>query len=165
MGPAASGDVDQGPLINDRARIKVEQHVHDALGRGARLLTGGKRHRLGGNFYEPTVLGEANPSMRLASEETFGPVAPVVAKHLHDFGAGYALWAGNGGVGVPANNEIVAGVRDFNNVGVVVVGAVVDGGGALVSGVKESGLGREGSKYGLEDYQHLKYLCMGGLSA
>ena len=77
VGPASGIDVDQGPLINDRARTKVEDHVRDALDRGASLLTGGRRHRLGGNFYEPTVLGEADCSMKIASEETFGPVAPL----------------------------------------------------------------------------------------
>ena len=168
VGPAASGDVDQGPLINDRARIKVEQHVHDALGRGARLLTGGKRHRLGGNFYEPTVLGEANPSMRLASEETFGPVAPLFRFETESeaialandtpFGLASYFYARDIGRVWRVAQALEAGTIGINE-GIITTEV------APFGGVKASGYGREGSKYGLEDYQHLKYLCMGGLSA
>jgi succinate-semialdehyde dehydrogenase/glutarate-semialdehyde dehydrogenase len=168
VGPAASGDVDQGPLINDRARIKVEGHVRDALDRGARLLTGGKRHRLGGNFYEPTVLGEANRSMRLASEETFGPVAPlfrfeteaeaIALANDTPFGLASYFYARDIGRVWRVAQALEAGTIGINE-------GMITNEVAPFGGVKESGYGREGSKYGLEDYQQIKYLCMGGLNA
>jgi succinate-semialdehyde dehydrogenase / glutarate-semialdehyde dehydrogenase len=168
VGPAARGDVDQGPLINDRARTKVEAHVRDALDRGAHVLTGGKPHRLGGNFYEPTVLGDASQSMRLASEETFGPVAPlfrfeteaeaIALANDTPFGLASYFYSRDIGRVWRVAQALEAGTIGINE-------GIVTNEVAPFGGVKESGYGREGSKYGLEDYQHIKYLCMGGLSA
>jgi succinate-semialdehyde dehydrogenase / glutarate-semialdehyde dehydrogenase len=168
VGPASSNDVDQGPLINDRARAKVEGHVRDALARGARLLTGGKRHRLDGNFYEPTVLGEANRSMKLASEETFGPVAPlfrfeseseaIALANDTPFGLASYFYSRDIGRVWRVAQALEAGTIGINE-------GIITNEVAPFGGVKASGYGREGSKYGLEEYQHIKYLCMGGLSA
>ena len=168
VGPASSIDVDQGPLINDRARAKVEDHVGDALARGARLLTGGKRHSLGGNFYEPTVLGEANRSMKLASEETFGPVAPLFCFKTESeaialandtpFGLASYFYSRDIGRVWRVAQSLEAGTIGINE-------GIITNEVAPFGGVKESGYGREGSKYGLDDYMHIKYLCMGGLSA
>jgi succinate-semialdehyde dehydrogenase/glutarate-semialdehyde dehydrogenase len=166
MGPAATGDVDQGPLINARAVEKVRAHVEDALAGGALVLTGGKPHALGGNFYQPTVLGDAKPTMRVASEETFGPVAPLfrfkteaeAIALANDTPYGLAAYFYSRDIGRiwRVASAIEAGVIGVNE-GVVATEV------APFGGVKESGYGREGSRYGLDDYHHIKYVCLGGL--
>ena len=167
MGPAALIEVDQGPLINSRAVAKVEEHVRDALERGARLLVGGKRHALGGNFYEPTVLTDVTTKMKVASEETFGPVAPlfrfeteaeaIALANDTPFGLAAYFYSRDIGRVWRVAEALEAGVIGINE-GIVATEV------APFGGVKESGYGREGSLYGLDDYQHIKYLCMGGLA-
>ncbi len=167
MGPAADVDVEQGPLINERAVAKVEAHVADALAGGAKVLTGGKRHKLGGNFYEPTVLADATASMRVALEETFGPVAPLFRFKTEDeairlangtpYGLAAYFYSRDIGRVWRVSQQLEAGVIGANE-GIVATEL------APFGGVKESGYGREGSLYGLEDYMHIKYVCMGGLA-
>jgi succinate-semialdehyde dehydrogenase/glutarate-semialdehyde dehydrogenase len=166
MGPAADVDVEQGPLINERAVAKVEAHVQDALAGGAKVLTGGKRHKLGGNFYEPTVLADATVQMKVASEETFGPVAPLFRFKTEDeairlanatpYGLAAYFYSRDVGRVWRVSQALEAGVIGANE-GIVATEL------APFGGVKESGYGREGSLYGLEDYMHIKYVCMGGL--
>jgi succinate-semialdehyde dehydrogenase/glutarate-semialdehyde dehydrogenase len=167
MGPAASVDVEQGPLINARAVAKVEAHVADAVAGGARVLLGGKPHRLGGNFYEPTVLADVTTDMRVASEETFGPVAPlfrfktedeaVAAANATPYGLAAYFYSRDVGRVWRVSQALEAGVIGANE-GIVATEL------APFGGVKESGYGREGSLYGLDDYMHIKYVCMGGLA-
>jgi len=168
MGPAADVDVEQGPLINDRAVAKVEAHVQDAVAAGAKVLTGGRRHRLGGNFYEPTVLADATPDMRIASEETFGPVAPLFRftteaeairlANATPYGLAAYFYSRDVGRVWRVSEALEAGVIGANE-GIVATEL------APFGGVKESGYGREGSLYGLDDYMQVKYVCMGGLAA
>ncbi|WP_118181443.1 NAD-dependent succinate-semialdehyde dehydrogenase [Paraburkholderia phosphatilytica] len=167
VGNALTGDVEQGPLINEAALAKVERHVEDATRHGARVLTGGKRHALGGTFYEPTVLADANPSMLLANEETFGPVAACFRFNTE----AEALAAAND---TPFGLSAYCYTRDLGRAWRVADGlesgmvAINDGilstEVAPFGGVKESGLGREGSKYGLDEYTELKYVLMSGLA-
>jgi succinate-semialdehyde dehydrogenase/glutarate-semialdehyde dehydrogenase len=170
VGAAAHGEFDQGPLINARALEKVEQHVQDALAKGATLLTGGKRALAGalkaGHFFEPTVLADVTSSMRIASEETFGPVAPLFR---FDSEANVVAQANATPFGLAAYFY----ARDIGRIWRVAealeVGMVGINEGAISTelapfgGVKESGYGREGSHYGLDEYTSIKYLCMGGL--
>lgn len=167
VGPASSGDTDQGPLINDRALVKVEQHIRDAQERGAQVITGGGRHALGGTFFEPTVLTGATTAMQLASEETFGPVAPLfrfeteaqAVQLANDTPFGLAAYFYSRDIGR------VWRVAEALEVGMVGINeGVISTEVAPFGGVKESGYGREGSHYGLDDYLNIKYLCMGGLS-
>ncbi|QRY79462.1 NAD-dependent succinate-semialdehyde dehydrogenase [Pseudomonas sp. PDNC002] len=168
VGDALEGDTEQGPLINEAALAKVEQHVGDALEKGARLLCGGRRHALGGTFYEPTVLAEANPQMLIASEETFGPVAACfrfrdeseVLSLANDTPYGLSAYFYSRDIGRVWRmaEGLEAGMVGINE-------GIISTEVAPFGGIKESGLGREGSKYGIEDYVEIKYLLMGGLSA
>lgn len=167
VGPASSGDTDQGPLINERALAKVEQHIRDAQERGARVITGGRRHALGGTFFEPTVLTGAKIAMQLASEETFGPVAPLfrfeteaqAVQLANDTPFGLAAYFYSRDIGR------VWRVAEALEVGMVGINeGIISTEVAPFGGVKESGYGREGSHYGLDDYLNIKYLCMGGLA-
>jgi succinate-semialdehyde dehydrogenase/glutarate-semialdehyde dehydrogenase len=166
VGDGFEAGVQIGPLINQAAVEKVERHVADAVARGAETLIGGARHALGGNFFEPTVLAVATGDMLIAREETFGPVAP-----LFRFGteAEAVLMANDTPFGLASyfySRDIgrvfrVAEALDFG-----IVGAnegVISTEVAPFGGVKESGLGREGSKYGIDDYLELKYVCLGGV--
>ncbi len=167
MGPAALVEVDQGPLINARAVAKVEEHVRDALERGAKVLAGGKRHAFGGNFYEPTVLAGVTTKMKVAFEETFGPVAPlfrfeteaeaIALANDTPFGLAAYFYSRDIGRVWRVAESLEAGVIGINE-GIIATEV------APFGGVKESGYGREGSLYGLDDYQNIKYLCMGGLA-
>ena len=166
IGNALQGDVEQGPLINQAALKKVEVHVADALQKGAKVLTGGKPHALGGTFYEPTVLIDASKSMLIAEEETFGPVAACFRFNTED----EAIAAAND---TPFGLSAYFYTRDLARAWRVAEalesGMVGINGGILSTevapfgGVKQSGLGREGSKYGLDEYTELKYMMMGGL--
>ncbi|MFR0691387.1 NAD-dependent succinate-semialdehyde dehydrogenase [Enterobacterales bacterium AE_CKDN230030158-1A_HGKHYDSX7] len=168
VGNALEGETEQGPLINEAALAKVEQHVGDALEKGARLLCGGRRHALGGTFYEPTVLAEANPQMLIASEETFGPVAACfrfrdeseVLNLANDTPYGLSAYFYSRDIGRVWRmaEGLEAGMVGINE-------GIISTEVAPFGGIKESGLGREGSKYGIEDYVEIKYLLMGGLSA
>ncbi len=166
VGDGFEPGVMQGPLINAEAVAKVEELVADALGKGATALTGGKRHVLGGTFYEPTVLTEATPAMRIAREEVFGPVAPLF--RFRDEAHAIAL-ANDTEYGLAAYFYArdlgrvwrVAEGLDYGIVGINE--GIISTEVAPFGGWKESGLGREGSKYGIEDYVETKYLAMGGL--
>ncbi|WP_152225864.1 NAD-dependent succinate-semialdehyde dehydrogenase [Pseudomonas sp. SCB32] len=168
VGNALDGETEQGPLINEAALLKVEQHVGDALEKGARLLCGGRRHALGGTFYEPTVLAEANQHMLIASEETFGPVAACFRFHdevevlnlANDTPYGLSAYFYSRDIGRVWRmaEGLEAGMVGINE-------GIISTEVAPFGGIKESGLSREGSKYGIEDYVEIKYLLMGGLSA
>jgi len=153
----------QGPLIDEQALEKVEAHVADAVARGARILTGGKRHARGGTFFEPTVLADVTPDMRCAREETFGPVAPLF--RFRDEAEAIAL-ANATEYGLAAYfyaRDIsrvwrVAEALEYGMVGINV--GIIANEVAPFGGVKQSGIGREGSKYGIEEYLELKYLCL-----
>lgn len=167
VGPGTQSGVTQGPLINAAAVEKVEQHVGDAVARGAKLLTGGKRHALGGNFYEPTVLAGVTHDMLITQEETFGPVAPLITFATEDdvismandtpFGLAAYFYARDLG-----RVWRVAEALEFGIVGVNE--GIVSNEVAPFGGVKQSGLGREGSHHGTEEFLETKYVMMGGLS-
>jgi succinate-semialdehyde dehydrogenase/glutarate-semialdehyde dehydrogenase len=166
VGPALDGDFEQGPLINAAALRKVEAHVADALQKGARVLTGAQRHALGGTFYEPTVLTEASKSMLIAAEETFGPVAAcfrfkteeeaVALANDTPFGLSAYFYTRDLGRAWRVAEALESGMVAVNE-------GILSTEVAPFGGVKESGLGREGSKYGLDEYMELKYVMMGGL--
>ncbi|MGF6757823.1 NAD-dependent succinate-semialdehyde dehydrogenase [Paraburkholderia sp. GAS42] len=166
VGNALQGEVEQGPLINEAALKKVETHVADALQKGAKVLTGGSRHALGGTFYEPTVLVNATKSMLIAGEETFGPVAAcfrftteeeaVAAANDTPFGLSAYFYTRDLGRSWRVAEALESGMVGINE-------GIVSTEVAPFGGVKESGLGREGSKYGLDEYTELKYMMMGGL--
>lgn len=155
-----------GPLINMAAIEKIEEHVSDAVNKGARVVIGGKRHKLGGTFYEPTVLTDATPDMLIFREETFGPVAPVfrfkseeeAIRLANDTEFGLAAYFYGRDIG---RIWRVAEALEYGIVGVNE--GLISTEIAPFGGVKESGSGREGSKYGIEDYLEIKYLCMGGI--
>jgi succinate-semialdehyde dehydrogenase/glutarate-semialdehyde dehydrogenase len=158
--------VAQGPLIDDQAVAKVEEHVSDALAKGAKLLAGGKRHALGGLFYEPTVLSDVNADMKIMCEETFGPVAPVIrfkteeeaiaAANNTEFGLASYFYSRDIGRVWRVAEKLEYGMVGINT-------GMISNEVAPFGGVKQSGLGREGSKYGIEEYLEMKYLCMGGI--
>jgi len=158
----------QGPLIDMAAVQKVESHIQDALAKGARVLLGGKRHALGGSFFEPTVLADVTGSMAVAKEETFGPVAPLfrfktdeeAIRMANDTEFGLASYFYSRDIGRVWR---VAEALEYGMVGINE--GIISTEVAPFGGVKESGIGREGSKYGIEDYLEIKYLCMGGLAA
>ncbi|WP_458722689.1 NAD-dependent succinate-semialdehyde dehydrogenase [Pseudomonas brenneri] len=166
VGSALDGETEQGPLINAAALAKVEAHVGDALEKGAKLLCGGRRHALGGTFFEPTILTEANGEMLIAQEETFGPVAACfrfndeaeVLQRANDtpFGLSAYFYSRDIGRVWRMAEGLEAGMVGINE-------GIISTEVAPFGGIKESGLGREGSKYGLDDYLEIKYLLMGGL--
>ena len=168
VGPALEGNFDQGPLINQAALKKVEHHVKDALEKGAKVLCGGKPHALGKTFYEPTVLVEAKDNMLIASEETFGPIAACF--RFHDE-ANLLKAVNNTPFGLAAyfyTNNYVRVWRFAEKIETGMIGineGILSTEVAPFGGIKESGMGREGSKYGLDDYVSIKYLMMGGLSS
>jgi len=164
VGNGLETGVQQGPLINMAAVEKVERHIADAVSKGAKILCGGKRSALGGTFFEPTVIAGVTPNMQIACEETFGPVAPLfkfkdeveAIKLSNDTPFGLASYF--------YSNDIhrvwrVAEKLEYGMVGINT--GIVSNEVAPFGGFKESGIGREGSKYGIEDYLEIKYLCMG----
>jgi succinate-semialdehyde dehydrogenase/glutarate-semialdehyde dehydrogenase len=166
VGNALQGDVEQGPLINQAALTKVEAHVADALQKGAKVLAGAKPHALGGTFYEPTVLVDATSSMLIAQEETFGPVAAcfrfktedeaVAAANATPFGLSAYFYTRDLARAWRVGEALETGMVGINE-------GILSTEVAPFGGVKQSGLGREGSKYGLDEYTELKYMMMGGL--
>ena len=166
VGNGMEEGVDQGPLIEDKAVDKVESHIADALAKGARLLLGGKRHAIGHSFFEPTVLADVTPAMLVSDEETFGPVAPLFRFKTEDeaialandteFGLASYFYARDIGRVFRVADRIESGMVGINT-------GLISNEVAPFGGVKQSGLGREGSKYGMDDYLVLKYLCLGGL--
>ncbi len=166
VGAGTEDGVQQGPLIDTDALAKVEAHVADARAGGARVLLGGKRHALGGTFYEPTVLADVTQGMRIANVETFGPVAPLL--RFRDEAEAIALAnATTAGLAAYFYSRDVA--RVFRVAEALQYGMVGINTGLISSevapfgGMKESGVGREGSKYGINDYLEIKYWCLGGL--
>jgi succinate-semialdehyde dehydrogenase/glutarate-semialdehyde dehydrogenase len=167
LGDGLAGPTDQGPLIDDKALAKVEELVADAVAKGARVVGGGKRHKLGGNFYEPTVLADVTPEMRVAREEIFGPVAPLFRFKTE---AEAVAMANNTEFGLAsyfytrdlARSWRVSEALEYGMVGVNT--GLITTEVAPFGGVKESGTGREGSRHGILDYTEMKYVCVGGVS-
>jgi succinate-semialdehyde dehydrogenase/glutarate-semialdehyde dehydrogenase len=156
----------QGPLIDDKALAKVEEHVGDALANGARIVVGGKRHSLGGRFYEPTVLVDVTPSMMIAREETFGPVAPLFRFTTDEEAVALANDTEFGLAAYFYGRDIrrVWRVAEALEAGMVGINTgLISTEVAPFGGVKQSGLGREGSKYGIEEFLEVKYLCFGAM--
>ncbi len=166
VGSGLEEDVNIGPLINDQALKKVDRLVSEALGDGARLLTGGKPHTIGGTFYEPTVLADAHPDMALSQEEIFGPVAPI---YRFETDEEVIVMANDTSYGLAAyfygqNINRVWKVAEALEYGIVGINTgLISTPVAPFGGVKESGIGREGSTYGLEEFMEVKYLCFGGV--
>ncbi len=166
VGDGLEPGVAQGPLIDAAALHKVEELVADVLVQGGRLVSGGRRHAPGGIFYEPTVLAGVTPAMRIAREEVFGPVAPLFrfssdAEAIHmandtEFGLAAYLYTRD-----PRRIWRVSGALEYGMVGINT--GLISTAVAPFGGVKQSGMGREGSRYGIEDYLDTKYLCMGGV--
>ena len=158
--------VTQGPLINADAVKKVEEHIADAVGRGAQIVTGGKRHGNGGNFFEPTILSEVPHDAQIFTEETFGPVAPLFRFHTEEeairlandtpFGLAAYFYARDVGRIFRVAEAIESGMIGINE-------GIISTEVAPFGGVKESGLGREGGLYGIEEYLEVKYLAIGGI--
>ncbi|MEB0012548.1 aldehyde dehydrogenase family protein, partial [Glaciimonas sp. Gout2] len=166
VGDGQQEGVTQGPLIDQKAVEKVEQHIADALSKGARILAGGKRHSLGHSFFEPTILADVTSDMVVAREETFGPMAPlfrfttddevVAMANDTEFGLASYFYSRDIGRIWRVAEALESGIVGINT-------GLISTEVAPFGGVKQSGLGREGSKYGIEDYQVIKYLCMGGI--
>src|SRR6056297_3552298 len=167
VGNGLENDTQQGPLIDSDAVNTVEEHIADALNQGAHILLGGKRHSLGGSFFEPTVVTDVTPEMRMAKEETFGPVAPLFRFHTDDeavnmandteFGLASYFYTQNLTRSWKISERLEYGIVGVNT-------GLISTTVAPFGGVKESGLGREGSKYGVEDYLEIKYVCLGGMT-
>ena len=163
LDPAAT----QGPLIDDKAVEKVEEHIRDATSKGARVLVGGNRHELGGRFFEPTVLTDVTPAMLVAREETFGPVAPLfrfrtdaeAISLANDTEFGLAAYFYGRDVG---RIWSVAEALEYGIVGVNT--GIISTEVAPFGGVKQSGIGREGSRHGIEEFLEVKYVCLGGIN-
>jgi succinate-semialdehyde dehydrogenase/glutarate-semialdehyde dehydrogenase len=167
VGPGTEEGVVQGPLINEAGLSKVEAHVADALSKGAKAITGGKRHALGRTFFEPTVLIDANAGMRLASEETFGPVAPLFRFKEEVEAIAFANSTPSGLAAYFYSRDVARVWRVTEKLEFGIVGVnegIVATEVAPFGGVKESGLGREGSRHGLEEFLEMKYMFLGGLS-
>jgi succinate-semialdehyde dehydrogenase/glutarate-semialdehyde dehydrogenase len=166
VGPGHEPGVEQGPLIEPAAVDKVERHVEDARGKGAKVLAGGKRHARGGQFYEPTVLSECTPEMVITSEETFGPVAPLYRfkdeaeviglANKTEYGLASYFFARDVGRVFRVAEELEAGIVSVNE-------GIFSTEVAPFGGYKHSGIGREGSKYGIDEYLEVKYVNLGGI--
>lgn len=166
VGDGLAGDTDQGPLIDAAAVAKVEEHIADALAKGGKIALGGKRHALGGTFFEPTIITGVTPEMAVAREETFGPVAPVFAftdereairmANDTEFGLASYFYTRDLARAFRVAERLEYGIVGLNT-------GLISTEVAPFGGVKESGVGREGSKYGILDYTEMKYLCIGGI--
>ncbi len=166
VGDGLKGPTEQGPLIDEKAVAKVEEHVADALKKGGKVALGGKRHALGGTFFEPTIITHVTPDMLVAREETFGPVAPVFAfkdekqairmANDTEFGLASYFYTRDLARAFRVSEGLEYGIVGLNT-------GIISTEVAPFGGVKESGFGREGSKYGILDYTELKYLCIGGI--
>jgi succinate-semialdehyde dehydrogenase / glutarate-semialdehyde dehydrogenase len=167
VGDGLAGVTDQGPLIDAKAIAKIEEHIEDAVAKGATIKLGGKRHALGGTFFEPTILTQVTPKMLVAREETFGPVAPLFKFHTEaeaiamandtEFGLAAYLYTRDLARSWRVSEAIEYGIVGLNT-------GIISTEVAPFGGVKESGVGREGSKYGILDYTEMKYVCVGGVS-
>jgi succinate-semialdehyde dehydrogenase/glutarate-semialdehyde dehydrogenase len=155
-----------GPLIDEQGMKKVESHVADAVGKGAKIVLGGKRDARGGLFFQPTVLTGVTPAMQVSFEETFGPVAPLIRFKTEDEVIGLANNTEFGLSGYFYSRDIGRIFRVAERMEAGIVGAnvgIISTEVAPFGGVKQSGLGREGSKYGLEEYLEVKYILLGGI--
>jgi succinate-semialdehyde dehydrogenase / glutarate-semialdehyde dehydrogenase len=167
IGDGLAGITDQGPLIDAAAVAKVEQHIADALSKGAKLTYGGRRHALGGTFFEPTILTDVTPAMMVAREETFGPVAPlfrfeteaeaIAMANDTEFGLAAYIYTRDLARSWRVSEAVEYGIVGLNT-------GIISTEVAPFGGIKESGTGREGSKYGILDYTEIKYVCVGGVS-
>jgi succinate-semialdehyde dehydrogenase/glutarate-semialdehyde dehydrogenase len=167
VGPGVDDGVAIGPLINEAAVAKVEELVADGVEKGATVVVGGKRHELGGLFYEPTLMTNATADMAFATEEIFGPVAPVFRfsteaeavemANATEYGLAAYFYSRDIGRVIRVSEELEYGIVGVNE-------GIISTEVAPFGGVKESGIGREGSKYGIEDYLEIKYLCLGGIN-
>ncbi len=167
VGDGLQGPTDQGPLIDANAVAKVEEHIADAVAKGAKVAMGGKRHPLGHTFFQPTILTDVTPAMMVAREETFGPVAPlfkfetereaVAMANDTEFGLAAYLYTRDLARSWRVSEALEYGIVGLNT-------GIISTEVAPFGGVKESGTGREGSKYGILDYTEMKYVCVGGVS-
>ena len=163
VGDGLSEDVTFGPLINDKAVAKVEEHISDALAKGAKIETGGKRHALGGSFFEPTIMTGVTTDMLVTNEETFGPLAPLFKFDTEEevialandtiFGLASYFYARDIGRITRVQEALEYGMVGVNT-------GLISTEVAPFGGVKQSGLGREGSRHGMEDYLEMKYICL-----
>jgi succinate-semialdehyde dehydrogenase/glutarate-semialdehyde dehydrogenase len=168
VGNGLDEGVNQGPLIDKAALEKVEAHIRDAVSKGAKIAVGGERHALGGTFYQPTVLVNVDSSMAVANEETFGPVAPlfrfrtdeeaVKMANATEFGLAAYFYSRDIGRIWRVAEGIESGMIGINT-------GLISTEVAPFGGVKESGIGREGSRHGLDEYVEIKYLCIGGIDS
>jgi succinate-semialdehyde dehydrogenase/glutarate-semialdehyde dehydrogenase len=166
VGAGVEAGVTQGPLIDAKAVAKIEEHIADARAKGGAVLTGGKRHALGGLFFEPTVLSGATAEMLVAREETFGPLAPIFAFDTEaeviarandtEFGLAAYFYSRDIGRVMRVAERLESGMVGVNT-------GLISTAEAPFGGVKQSGLGREGSKYGLDEFLEVKYVCLAGL--
>lgn len=164
VGDGMDEGVTQGPLIDEAAVQKVEEHISDAVSKGARVMVGGERHELGGSFFQPTLMVDVSSQMMLAHEETFGPVAPLFRFETEEqaidmandteFGLAAYFFSQNLGRVWRVSEHLEYGMVGINS-------GIISTAIAPFGGVKQSGMGREGSKYGLDEYVEIKYLCMG----
>ncbi|HSD61921.1 MAG TPA: NADP-dependent succinate-semialdehyde dehydrogenase [Burkholderiales bacterium] len=166
VGRGTDEGVTQGPLIDAQALAKVEEHIADALAKGAKVAVGGRRHALGGTFYEPTILTGVTPAMKLAREETFGPVAPlfrfrteaeaIALANDTEFGLAAYFYSRDVGRVWRVAEALEYGIVGINS-------GIISNEVAPFGGMKQSGIGREGSRYGIEEFLEIKYLCLGGI--
>jgi succinate-semialdehyde dehydrogenase/glutarate-semialdehyde dehydrogenase len=166
VGPGTEAGVTQGPLINEDAVAKVEEHLADAVAKGARVVLGGNRHARGGSFFEPTVIADVPASAKISKEETFGPVAPVFRFETEEeavrlandteFGLASYFFARDLGRIFRVAEALEYGMVGINS-------GLISTELAPFGGVKESGLGREGSRHGVEEFTEIKYMLMAGL--
>ncbi|MBF51892.1 MAG: hypothetical protein CL813_02905 [Confluentimicrobium sp.] len=166
VGPGTEPGTEQGPLIDMAAVDKMETHLRDALDHGAELVSGGARHALGGSYFQPTVLKGVTQDMLLAHEETFAPLAPVIAFQTEaealtmandtEFGLAAYFYTRDLARTFRVGEALEAGIVGVNT-------GLIANEAAPFGGFKQSGLGREGSKYGIEEYLEIKYLCVAGL--
>jgi succinate-semialdehyde dehydrogenase/glutarate-semialdehyde dehydrogenase len=166
VGPGTEAGVNIGPLIDANAVAKVEEHIQDAVAKGAKVIVGGKKHALGGLFFEPTLLTGVNTSMKVTKEETFGPVAPlfrfkteeegIAMANDTEFGLASYFYARDIGRIWRVGEGLESGIVGINT-------GIISTEVAPFGGVKQSGLGREGSKYGIDDFLSIKYMCIGGV--
>lgn len=166
VGSGLEDGVTMGPLIDDAAVNKVQEHIADALSHGGRVLSGGKAHALGRSFFEPTVIADVTKAMKVAREETFGPLAPLFRFHSDEEVVAMANDTEFGLAAYFYSRDIgriwrVAEQLEYGMVGINT--GILSNEAAPFGGVKQSGVGREGSKYGMDDYMVMKYLCMGGV--
>ena len=166
MGAGLEGETHQGPLINQAALDKVRRHIADATERGAKVVMGGQAHALGGTFFEPTILTDVTQDMLVASEETFGPVAPLFRFETEEQAINMANDSEFGLAAYFYSNDIrrIWHVAEALETGMIGINdGIISTEAAPFGGVKESGLGREGSRHGLDEFIELKYLCLGGM--